>query len=65
MHVKFTVLLMPSGAARVTGAEAELPAELFKTEKTVDEEIGAILATSNKKKKKKKKKKKSGAGGED
>ena len=61
VHVKFTVLILSSGTARVTGQEAELPASMFTSDKTVTEEIAAILATSSKKKKKKKKKKKAAA----
>jgi len=53
-HVKFTVLLLPSGQTQITGFP--LQEGLFVTEKTVDADTAALLATSNKKKKKKKKK---------
>lgn len=52
-HVKFTVLLLPSGTTRVAG----LPlTQSVATDKQVDEETAAILSTSSKKKKNKKKK---------
>jgi hypothetical protein len=61
-HVKFTVLLLPSGTAKVTGLT--LPAEVV-CDKTLDEETASILAASSKKKKKKKKKVRAGEGKED
>jgi curved DNA binding protein len=58
-HVKFTVLLLPSGTAKITGVE--LPADMYVSdaEKVVSEELQALLAeeTAAKKKKKKNKKK--------
>ena len=64
VHVKFTVLLLPSGTSRVTGEEEEKKTpseEFFKSDKSPTDEIVAILKTSSKKKKKKKKKKAAGA----
>jgi len=56
-HIKFTVLLMPSGTMRITGAEMDTSG--FESEKKVeDEELVKLLATSYGKKKKKNKKKK-------
>ena len=49
MHVKFVLLLLPSGSNRVTGQLNELPS--FTSDKTVSDEISKILATSTKKKK--------------
>lgn len=58
-HIKFTVLLLPSGTTRVAG----LPlTQTIVTDKQVDEETAAILATSSKKKRNKKKSKGAVAG---
>uniref|UniRef100_A0A7R9Y9E1 Peptidase M24 domain-containing protein n=2 Tax=Pinguiococcus pyrenoidosus TaxID=172671 RepID=A0A7R9Y9E1_9STRA len=56
VHVKFTVLLLPTGTTRITGME--YPVESFKSDKQVDEETAAILAQQGKKKRRNKKKKK-------
>uniref|UniRef100_A0A7S2UWR2 Peptidase M24 domain-containing protein n=1 Tax=Fibrocapsa japonica TaxID=94617 RepID=A0A7S2UWR2_9STRA len=61
-HFKFTVLLLPSGQAKVTGLP--LPEGAFTSDCTVDEETAALLATSSKKKRKKKKKKAASAEGD-
>ena len=53
VHVKFTVLLLPSGTTKITGVS--YPQGAFSTDKTVDADIAAVLAQSSKKKKKKKK----------
>lgn len=58
-HFKFTVLVLSSGTAKITGLPVNL--EGLVTDKTVDEETAAILATSSKKKRKKKKKSKNAA----
>jgi len=55
VHVKCTVLLLPSGTTRITGLTYE--AGSFNSDKTVDEETAAILAQAGKKKRRKKKKK--------
>jgi len=55
VHFKFTLLLLPSGTARITGLPFE--GEHFATENVPDEETKQILALSSKKKKNKKKKK--------
>lgn len=55
-HLKFTALLMPNGALKVTGVPLDL-ARLHSDKKVVDEELLKILATSVGKKKKKNKKK--------
>ena len=49
MHLKFVILLLPSGSNRVTGHLSPLPS--FTSDKTVSPEIAKILATSTKKKK--------------
>lgn len=54
-HVKFTILLLPGGTAKVTGLT--LPEGAFVSDKTLDEETAAILAQEMKKKKKKSNKK--------
>eukprot|EP00163_Fabomonas_tropica_P019889 TRINITY_DN348_c1_g1_i3.p2 TRINITY_DN348_c1_g1~~TRINITY_DN348_c1_g1_i3.p2 ORF type:complete len:273 (-),score=112.80 TRINITY_DN348_c1_g1_i3:252-1070(-) len=61
-HIKYTVLIMPSGVQKITGAA--LP--LVQSDKTVPEDLKALLATplSNKKKKKKNKKAGGNAGGD-
>merc|ERR1711934_594649 len=56
VHLKFVLLLLPSGSNRVTGQLSNLPK--FTSDKTVSDDIAKILATSTKKKRKKKKKKK-------
>lgn len=56
VHVKFTVLLLPTGTTRITGLE--YPMESFQSDKKVDEETAAILAQQGKKKRRNKKKKK-------
>jgi len=60
-HVKYTILLLPSGTVKVTGVAVN--PELYQSDKTVSDEIKAILATSSKTKKKKNKKKKKPAAG--
>lgn len=55
-HFKYTVLLLPSGTAKVTGVAFDPQA--FTTDKIVSDDIKAILALSAKTKKKRKKKKK-------
>jgi hypothetical protein len=56
-HIKATVLLLPSGPARITSTAFDLSA--FKTElKVEDPDLKALLATSYKKKKKSGKKNK-------
>jgi curved DNA binding protein len=60
-HVKFTVLVMPNGPLKVTGASVDV--EQIKTDlKVTDEDLLKLLATSVKKKKKPKKKKAPAAG---
>jgi curved DNA binding protein len=67
-HIKFTVLLLPSGTAKITGlavANADVHekwAAQIKTEKVPSEDIQKILDTVTVSKKKKKKKKKAAAG---
>jgi len=56
VHLKFVLLLLPSGSNRVTGHLSNLPK--FTSDKTVSDDIAKILATSTKKKRRKKKKKK-------
>jgi methionine aminopeptidase len=56
VHLKFVLLLLPSGSNRVTGQLSNLPK--FTSDKTVSDDIAKILATSTKKKRRKKKKKK-------
>ena len=56
-HVKFTVLVLGSGNAKVGGLE--FPAGLA-SDKVLPEDIQAILATEDKKKKKRPKKKAAG-----
>jgi hypothetical protein len=58
VHVKFTVLLLPSGTAKVTGLPFNVAGII--TDKVIDEETKSILATSSKTSKKKKKAKKAG-----
>ena len=48
VHVKFVLLLLPSGSNRVTGQLSNLPN--FTSDKTVSDDIAKILATSTKKK---------------
>jgi len=65
-HFKFTVLVMPSGQVKITLNGVGLPLDRIQSEKTLDEEMTALLATVPKpkeKKKGKKKKKKKKAGG--
>ena len=62
VHLKFTVLLLPSGTQRITGLS--YPTGSIVSEKEVPEEIASILATSSKKKKKKNKNKNKGEGEE-
>merc|ERR1712072_1665596 len=52
-HLKFTVLILPSGPTRISGLK---PFELgaVKTEKRLSDEISAIMSLASKKKKKKK-----------
>jgi len=59
VHVKFTVLLLPSGTAMIT--DNKLDPACYATESTVPDEIKAILAMSSKTNKKKKNKKKAEA----
>lgn len=59
-HFKYTVLLLPSGTAKVTGLAVDL--ENVESDKQPTEEIKSILALSAKTKKKRKKKKKKPAG---
>lgn len=56
VHLKATVLLLPTGTKRITGLS--IPLDHLQTQKKPDETNAAILATSSKKKNKKKKKKK-------
>lgn len=58
-HFKFTVLLLPSGTVKVTGAP--FAPEGFATDKELTPEVQAILATTTKSKKRRKKKKKAAA----
>mmetsp|Transcript_6631 Transcript_6631/g.10015 ORF Transcript_6631/g.10015 Transcript_6631/m.10015 type:complete len:388 (+) Transcript_6631:98-1261(+) len=59
VHVKFTVLLLPSGTTKITGMS--LPEGMALSEgKTLPEDIQNLLAAENKKKKKSKKKKATG-----
>jgi curved DNA binding protein len=57
-HVKFTVLLLPSGTAKITGVD--LPAGLYVSaeDKVVSEELQALLAEEGQAAKKKKRSKK-------
>ena len=48
VHLKFVLLLLPSGSNRVTGQLSNLPK--FTSDKTVSDDIAKILATSTKKK---------------
>ena len=48
VHLKFVLLLLPSGSNRVTGHLSNLPK--FTSDKTVSDDIAKILATSTKKK---------------
>jgi len=59
-HFKATVLILPSGTVKITGAS--LPEGAFASDKTVPEDLAALLATGTGKKRRKKKKK-GGAGG--
>jgi curved DNA binding protein len=60
-HVKFTVLVMPSGPLKTTGVPMDV--EQIKSDlKVKDDELLKLLATSGKKKKKKPKKKAPAAG---
>lgn len=61
-HFKYTVLLLPSGTAKITGAAVDLQGA-FPSEKPVSDDVKAVLARSAKsgKKKKKKNKKKAAA----
>ena len=61
-HVKFTVLLLPSGTSKITGIE--LPTGLYVSgeDKVVSEELQALLAEEQAAKKKKKNKKKKASG---
>ena len=64
-HVKFTVLLMPSGTQRITAPTVDLD-QLVTSDKTLPDDLlkiltdydAAVSAKKDKKKKKKKKKKK-------
>lgn len=62
-HVKFTVLLLPSGTVKITGLPLN-EGEFLNDDATLPEELRGLLAaqTTAAKKKKKKKAKKSGAG---
>ena len=60
-HFKYTVLLLPSGTAKITGLPVNV--ENFESEKQPTDEIKAILALSAKTKKRRKKKKKKPAEG--
>jgi hypothetical protein len=66
VHVKFTLLLLPSGTVRVTTETLDPAAFTAAEDSVVPEETKAILAlsASNKKKKNKKKKGAAGEGGE-
>jgi len=59
VHVKFTLLLLPSGTVRVSGQAID-PA-LYPSDVVLPEATQAVLAQSSKNKKKKNKKKKEGA----
>jgi len=59
-HFKFTVLMLPGGTAKVTGIAVDTAT--FKSDKTISDEITALLKTSTKKKKKNKKKAAAAAG---
>lgn len=61
-HVKFTVLLLPSGTSKITGVE--LPTGLYVSaeDKVLSEELQALLAEEQATKKKKKSKKKKASG---
>jgi len=56
VHFKATILLLPSGTAKVTGLPYSTVG--FVSDKELPEDIKAILATSSKTNQKKKKKKK-------
>lgn len=62
VHVKFTLLILPSGTVRVSG-ESINPA-LYPSDVVLPEATQAVLAQSSKNKKKKNKKKKEGASGD-
>jgi len=57
-HIKFTVLVMQSGQVKVTLNKVGLPLDRIQSEKTLDEEMTALLETVPKPKEKKKGKKK-------
>lgn len=63
VHVKFTLLILPSGTVRVSGEP--LNPLLYPSDVEVPDDTKAILAQSSKNKKKKNKKKKDGALGAD
>lgn len=58
-HFKFTVLILPSGPTRITGLKS-FETEAVKTEKTLSDDVNAIMSLASKKKKKKAKKKATG-----
>lgn len=60
-HFKFTVLILPSGATRITGLPS-FAAGTVVSDKPLSAEIAAIMSTATKKNKKKKPKKKAGKG---
>merc|ERR1712176_420155 len=55
-HFKFTVLILPSGPTRISGLKA-FEAGAVKSEKSICEDISAIMSLASKKKKKKNKRK--------
>jgi hypothetical protein len=57
IHVKFTIMVLPSGNTRITGLDFDIPEHVDAGDKDVSDEIKAILALEDKKKKKKDKKK--------
>ena len=64
VHLKFTVLILPSGTVKVTESMVSDGAAFAAEGVEVPESTKAILALSSKSKKKKKKKAKAGEGGD-
>lgn len=65
VHIKFTLLVLPSGTVRVTTEGLDPAAYTAAEDSVVPDEVKAILALSASNKKKKNKKKKGGAASED